>query len=63
MLAGERQSSIPDGGFPEDEEVTRPQSIEFRAALLVRYFKDCAPEDQDYLIQCAERYANRNRKS
>ena len=59
------ESRTPKGKPPPlpyagEEDPTRPQGIEFRAALLVKYWKDCAAEDQAYLIRLAERLANRN---
>jgi len=51
------------GAYAGEEEPTRPQGIEFRVALLAKYFRLCAPEDQAYLIQQAERLAARNAKT
>jgi hypothetical protein len=46
--------------YTTDEEPTKRQGIEFRVALLAKYFRECAPEDQAYLLQLAEGYAARN---
>lgn len=54
------RNPAPDFG---DEEPTRPQGIEFRVALLARYFRLCSSEDQAQLILEAERWAERNNKT
>lgn len=59
LLHGERPERE---SFP-DEEPTRPNGVEGRAAILVGAFKLCAREDQDYLIRLAEGYAERNQKA
>ena len=46
--------------YAGEEDPTRPQGIEFRAALLVKYWKLAAAEDQAYLIRLAEQLAARN---
>jgi len=48
--------------FADSEAPTAKKGAEFRAALLIKYWAQCSPEDQDYLIRTAERYAERNRK-
>lgn len=48
--------------FVDTEAVTRPTGREFLAALLVRYWSECAEVDQRYLLQLAESYAARNAK-
>ena len=45
--------------FPS-EPPTVPTRKEFRAALLVKYWGECDPSDQDYLIQLAEKLSARN---
>jgi hypothetical protein len=49
--------------FVDDEAPTAKKGVEIQAYLLVRYFKDCSPEDQAYLIRLAEGYAARNAKT
>jgi hypothetical protein len=39
-----------------------PLSIEFRVALMARYFRACSPDDQAQLLLEAERWAARNAK-
>lgn len=49
-------------GFYESEPPTVPKGLEFEAALLVRYYKECAKEDRACLLKNAEGWAARNRK-
>ena len=59
MLGGERPERE---SFPDDEEPTRPRSLEFEVALLARYYREMANEDRACLLRNAERWAARNRK-
>jgi hypothetical protein len=57
------RNPIPSpAAYSDEEEITRPQGIEFRAAPLAQYFAQCSREGQDQLILEAERWAARNSK-
>lgn len=62
-LPPRKPRSRPASAFPEGEEPTKPTGMQFRVALLARYFAQCSPEDQDQLILEAERWAARNTKA
>lgn len=58
------RNPVPSPGvYAGEEEPTRPQGIEFRVALMARYFRLCSPEDQAHLLLEAERWAARNAKT
>ena len=59
MLDGDRPAH---DSVPEDDEPTRPRSIESEVAILASYYKQMAREDRAYLMRLAEGYAARNAK-